>query len=194
MSLVVQKYGGTSVGDASRIRSVAGRVAARRRSGDSIVVIVSAMGHTTDELIRLSSEVSPHHHPREMDMLLTAGERISMALLAMAIRDEGIEAVSLTGSQAGILTDTSHGHAKIREIKPSRVVEGLDLGKVVIVAGFQGVSPDTKGDHDPRPWRIGCHRRRDGGGPRRGRLRDLHRCRRGVHFRPADRARRQETR
>lgn len=108
------------------------------------MVIVSAMGHSTDELIRLSSEVSPHHHPREMDMLLTAGERISMALLAMAIRDEGIEAMSLTGSQAGILTDTSHGHAKIREIKPSRVVEALDAGKVVIVAGFQGVSHDTK--------------------------------------------------
>ena len=144
MSLVVQKYGGTSVGDASRIRAVAGRVAERRRSGDSVVVIVSAMGHTTDELIRLSSEISPHHHPREMDMLLTAGERIAMALLAMAIRDEGVEAMSLTGSQAGILTDTSHGHAKIRDIKAFRVVEGLEAGKVVIVAGFQGVSPDTK--------------------------------------------------
>ena len=144
MSLVVQKYGGTSVGDASRIRAVAGRVAERRRSGDSVVVIVSAMGHTTDELIRLSSEISPHHHPREMDMLLTAGERIAMALLAMAIRDEGVEAMSLTGSQAGILTDTSHGHAKIRDIKAFRVVEGLEEGKVVIVAGFQGVSPDTK--------------------------------------------------
>jgi len=144
MSLVVQKYGGTSVGDASRIRAVAGRVAERRRSGDSVVVIVSAMGHTTDELIRLSSEISPHHHPREMDMLLTAGERIAMALLAMAIRDEGVEAMSLTGSQAGILTDTSHGHAKIRDIKAFRVIEGLEEGKVVIVAGFQGVSPDTK--------------------------------------------------
>jgi aspartate kinase len=144
MPLVVQKYGGTSVGDATRIRAVAKRVAERRRSGDSVVVIVSAMGHTTDELIRLSSEVSPHHHPREMDMLLTAGERIAMALLAMAIRDEGVEAMSLTGSQAGILTDTSHGQAKIREIKPMRVVEGIESGKVVIVAGFQGVSPDTK--------------------------------------------------
>jgi aspartate kinase len=143
MSLVVQKYGGTSVGDASRIRAVARRVAQRRRSGDRVVVIVSAMGHTTDELIRLSREVSAAHHPREMDMLLTAGERISMALLAMAIRDEGVEAMSLTGSQAGILTDTSHGQAKIRDIKAFRVEEGLDAGKVVIVAGFQGVSPDT---------------------------------------------------
>ena len=143
MPLVVQKYGGTSVGDASRIRAVAQRVAARRRSGDGVVVIVSAMGHTTDELIRLSREVSEHLHPREMDMLLTAGERISMALLAMAIRDEGVEAMSLTGSQAGILTDTSHGQAKIRDIKAFRVEEGLAAGKVVIVAGFQGVSPDT---------------------------------------------------
>jgi aspartate kinase len=144
MPLVVQKYGGTSVGDAGRISSVARRVAERRRSGDSVVVIVSAMGHTTDELIRLAAAVSPNHHPREMDMLLTAGERIAMALLAMAIRDQGIEAMSLTGSQAGILTDTSHGQAKIRDIKPMRVAEGIDAGKVVIVAGFQGVSPDTK--------------------------------------------------
>ncbi|MFH1104374.1 MAG: aspartate kinase [Actinomycetota bacterium] len=143
MSLVVQKYGGTSVGDASRIRAVAQRVAARKRLGDRVVVIVSAMGDTTDELIRLSREVSDRHHPREMDVLLTAGERISMALLAMAIRDEGVEAMSLTGSQAGILTDTSHGQAKIRDIKAFRVEEGLEAGKVVIVAGFQGVSPDT---------------------------------------------------
>lgn len=143
MPLVVQKYGGTSVGDAARIRAVAQRVAARRLSGDRVVVIVSAMGNTTDELIRLARDVSDRHHPREMDMLLTAGERISMALLAMAIRDEGVEAMSLTGSQAGILTDTSHGQAKIRDIKAFRVEEGLDAGRVVIVAGFQGVSPDT---------------------------------------------------
>ena len=143
MPLVVQKYGGTSVGDASRIRNVARRVAERKRSGDRVVVIVSAMGRTTDDLIRLSREVSDKHHPRELDMLLTAGERISMALLAMAIRDEGVEAMSLTGSQAGILTDTSHGQAKIRDIKAFRVEEGLEAGKVVIVAGFQGVSPDT---------------------------------------------------
>jgi len=143
MSLVVQKYGGTSVGDASRIRAVASRVAARRMAGDRVVVIVSAMGHTTDELIRLAREVSDQHHPREMDMLLTAGERIAMALLAMAIRDQGVEAMSLTGSQAGILTDTSHGQAKIRDIKAFRVEQGLEEGKVVIVAGFQGVSPDT---------------------------------------------------
>ena len=144
MPLVVQKYGGTSVGDAARITAVARRVAERRRSGDSLVVIVSAMGHTTDELVRLAGEVSPQDHPREMDMLLTAGERISMALLAMAIRDQGIEAMSLTGSQAGILTDTSHGQAKITDIRPVRVIEAIDAGKVAIVAGFQGVSSDTK--------------------------------------------------
>jgi len=144
MSLVVQKYGGTSVGDASRIRNVAARVAARHKTGDDVVVIVSAMGDTTDDLLRLSTEVSSNDHPRETDMLLTAGERVSMALLAMAIQDLGVEAMSLTGSQAGILTDTTHGGAKIRDIRPFRVREALDAGRVVIVAGFQGVSPDTK--------------------------------------------------
>ena len=144
MSLVVQKYGGTSVGDASRIRDVAARVAARRKAGDDVVVIVSAMGDTTDDLLRLSTEVSGNEHPREMDMLLTAGERVSMALLAMAIQDLDVEALSFTGSQAGILTDTTHGGAKIRDIRPFRVTEALDAGQVVIVAGFQGVSPDTK--------------------------------------------------
>ncbi|HSM02399.1 MAG TPA: aspartate kinase [Acidimicrobiia bacterium] len=144
MALVVQKYGGTSVGDPSRIRAVADRVARRRQSGDSVVVIVSAMGHSTDELIRMAREVTANHHPREMDMLLTAGERISMALLAMAIRDHGVEAMSLTGSQAGILTDMIHGQARIRDIRAFRVEEGLADGKVVIVAGFQGVNPDTK--------------------------------------------------
>ena len=144
MPLVVQKYGGTSVGDPERIRAVAKRVAARHRAGDSVVVIISAMGHTTDELIRMAGEVSDTPHPRAMDMLLTAGERISMALLEMAIRDQGVEALSLTGSQAGILTDIAHGAAKIRDIKPFRVQEGLDAGKVMIVAGFQGVNPDTK--------------------------------------------------
>jgi aspartate kinase len=144
MPLVVQKYGGTSVGDASRIRAVAERVVARHRSGDSIVVIVSAMGHTTDELLRMAGEICDRPHPRALDMLLTAGERISMALLEMAIRDQGVEALSLTGSQAGILTDMFHGQAKIRDIRAFRVEEGLAGGKVMIVAGFQGVNPDTK--------------------------------------------------
>jgi aspartate kinase len=143
-SLVVHKYGGTSVADADRIRAVARRVADARKAGSGVVVVVSAMGHTTDELLGLAAEVSPHHHPRELDMLLTAGERVSMALLAMAIADEGVEALSLTGSQAGILTDTEHGRAKITDIRAFRVEEALADGKVVIVAGFQGVSPDTK--------------------------------------------------
>ena len=144
MALIVQKYGGTSVGDAGKIKAVAARVVATKQAGNGVVVIVSAMGDSTDRLIELANEVSPTRHPREMDMLLTAGERISMALLAMAIQDLGVEAMSLTGSQAGILTDTSHGQAKIRDIRATRVREGLDLGRVVIVAGFQGVSPDTK--------------------------------------------------
>jgi aspartate kinase len=144
MALVVQKYGGTSVADAQRIRSVARRVAGRHRAGDRVVVVVSAMGGSTDDLISLAHEVSPDPHPREMDMLITAGERVSMALLAMAIRDEGVSAMSLTGSQAGILTDTHHGEARIEKITPFRVQDGLDAGRVVIVAGFQGVSPDTK--------------------------------------------------
>ena len=144
MALIVQKYGGTSVGDADRIRAVADRVAETYKAGNQVVVVVSAMGDSTDRLVELAAAVSGGRHPREMDMLLTAGERISMALLAMAIRDHGVEAMSLTGSQAGILTDTSHGEAKIRDIRAIRVREGLDLGRVVIVAGFQGVSPDTK--------------------------------------------------
>jgi aspartate kinase len=144
MTAIVQKYGGTSVMDTERIRAVAARVARTRRAGHDVVVIVSAMGHTTDQFLRLCREVSPNQHPREMDMLLTAGERISMALLAMAIRDLGLEAVSLTGSQAGILTDTVHGRAEIQDVRAFRVKEHLDRGDVVIVAGFQGVSASSK--------------------------------------------------
>ncbi len=144
MALIVQKYGGTSVGDAERIRSVARRVARLRRDGDDVVVVVSAMGDSTDSLIALAADVSHDPHPREMDMLLTAGERISMALLAMAIRDQGLDAISLTGSQAGILTDAVHGRAKIQAVRGDRVREGIESGAVVIVAGFQGVAPDTK--------------------------------------------------
>jgi aspartate kinase len=144
MAAIVQKYGGTSVADVERIRAVARRVAQTRRAGYDVVVIVSAMGQSTDEFIRLSRQVSPNEHPREMDMLLTAGERISLALLAMAIRDLGLEAVSLTGSQAGILTDTVHGRAEIQDVRAFRVREHLDQGHVVIVAGFQGVSASNK--------------------------------------------------
>lgn len=144
MALIVQKFGGTSVGDPERIRRVAKRIADTRRAGNEVIVVVSAMGKSTDDLIALADAVSDAPPAREMDMLLTAGERISMALVAMALHDEAVEAVSLTGSQAGILTDNEHGSAKITEIRGDRIRNSLDDGKVVIVAGFQGVSPDTK--------------------------------------------------
>ena len=144
MGLLVQKYGGTSVGSPERIQQVADRIVRTRRSGTELVVVVSAMGDTTDDLIDLAKKVSPEEHPREMDMLLTAGERISMALVAMAVRDRGQEAVSFTGSQSGIVTDTSHTRAKIVEIRAERIREELAKGRVVIVAGFQGVSRDRE--------------------------------------------------
>ncbi len=144
MALYVQKFGGTSVGTAERIKNVARRVVETAAAGHKVCVVVSAMGKTTDELIDLAHELSPDPSRREMDMLLTAGERISMALLSIAIIELGHEAVSFTGSQAGILTDTVHGKARILEITPTRVVEALNDGKVAIVAGFQGVS--TKKD------------------------------------------------
>lgn len=143
--LIVQKYGGTSVGSPERLREVARRVVAAKKQGHRLVVVVSAMGDTTDDLVQLAADVVEHDgaaqkHPREMDMLLTAGERISMALLAMAIREDGEKAVSLTGSQAAIITDDSHTTARITEIKADRVRAALDEDSVVIVAGFQGVS------------------------------------------------------
>ncbi len=144
MALIVQKYGGTSVADADRIRNVARRVAETYRAGNQVVVVVSAMGKSTDELIALAGRVSERSHPREMDMLLTAGERISMALCAMALEDLGVPAVSFTGSQAGILTTSVHGQAEIIDIRADRVRQGVDDGKVVIVAGFQGVDPHSK--------------------------------------------------
>lgn len=144
MALVVQKFGGTSLADADRIRRVAERVIESREEGNQIVAVVSAMGTTTDDLVDLAAAVSEGSHPREMDMLLTAGERVSMALVAMAIEDHGVPAVSFTGSQAGILTTAAHGEAEIVDITPFRVRDALDEGKVVIVAGFQGVSPDSK--------------------------------------------------
>ncbi len=140
MALVVQKYGGTSVADPERIKAVADHIARTRRAGDDVVVTVSAMGKSTDDLLRLAREVSNRPNLRELDMLLTAGERISMALLSMAVCDLGVPAVSFTGSQAGIVTDTEHGRAKIVEVKGDRIREALKDGKVAIVAGFQGVS------------------------------------------------------
>ena len=141
---MVQKYGGTSVADSSRIKQVADRVRDSRDAGYDLVVVVSAMGATTDVLAALASEITSSPTPREMDMLLTAGERITMALLAMALHDRGIDAVSYTGSQAGILTDSSHGEARITRITGERVKESLASGKVVIVAGFQGVDPESR--------------------------------------------------
>ncbi len=144
MGLVVQKYGGSSVADAEGIKRVAKRIVDAKKSGHQVVVVVSAMGDTTDELIDLAEQVSPIPAGREFDMLLTAGERISMALLAMAIKNLGHQARSYTGSQAGVITDSSHGKARIIDITPGRIRSALDEGAIVIVAGFQGVSQDTK--------------------------------------------------
>jgi len=141
MGLIVQKYGGSSVADAEGMKRVAARIVAAKKDGNQVVVVVSAMGDTTDELIDLAKQITPMPTGRELDMLLTAGERISMALLAMALEDMGVPAVSFTGSQAGILTDDRHASARIVEVRPVRVWEELDRGRVVIVAGFQGVSP-----------------------------------------------------
>ena len=144
MALVVQKYGGSSVADADGIKRVAQRIVATRKAGHSVVVVVSAMGDTTDELRDLANQVSPLPPGRELDMLLTAGERISMALLAMAIANLGLEGRSFTGSQAGVITDSAHGKARIIDVTPGRIRGALDVGAIPIVAGFQGVSQDTK--------------------------------------------------
>jgi aspartate kinase len=137
------KFGGSSVADPDKIRHVARRLVEARERGVCVVGTISAMGKTTDTLLELAGQVSPHPHPRELDMLLSTGERVSCALVAMAIHDLGQEAVSFTGSQAGILTDSVHTRAKIRQITPVRVLEALDKGKIVLVAGFQGFSRDT---------------------------------------------------
>ncbi|MBD0021955.1 aspartate kinase [Gordonia pseudamarae] len=144
MALVVQKYGGSSVATAERIRRVAERIVETKKQGNDVVVVVSAMGDTTDELLDLAQQVNPAPPAREMDMLLTSGERISNALVAMAIASLGAQAQSFTGSQAGVITTSSHGKAKIIDVTPGRVRSALDEGKIVLVAGFQGVSQDTK--------------------------------------------------
>ena len=144
MALVVQKYGGSSVADADGIKRVAQRIVSTRKAGDHVVVVVSAMGDTTDELIDLANRVSPLPPGRELDMLLTAGERISMALLAMAIASLGLEAQSFTGSQAGVITDSTHGKARIIDVTPGRIATSLEGGAIPIVAGFQGVSQTSK--------------------------------------------------
>jgi aspartate kinase len=141
--LVVMKFGGSSVADTEKIKEVARRLVRAHEAGRRVVGVLSAMGDTTDELIRLAGEISPSPHPREYDMLISVGERISNSLCAMAVHDLGHEAISLTGSQAGIVTDTVHGKAKIAEIRATRINDALDAGKIVLVAGFQGVSADS---------------------------------------------------
>ena len=144
MGLIVQKYGGSSVADAEWMKRVAARIVASKKAGNQVVVVVSAMGDTTDELIELANAVTPIPQGRELDMLLTAGERISMALLAMAINNLGFEARSFTGSQAGVITNSVHGKARIIDVTPGRIQEAIDEGAIAIVAGFQGISQDTK--------------------------------------------------
>jgi aspartate kinase len=140
VSIIVQKYGGTSVGSVERIQAVADRVVQAREAGNDVVVVVSAMGDTTDDLMQMAHLIAPMPDPRELDMLLTAGERIAMSLLGIAINARGCKAASYTGSQAGIMTDTQHGSAKIVEIRPKRIIEALQSGVVVVLAGFQGLS------------------------------------------------------
>ena len=144
MGLIVQKFGGSSVADAEGMKRVAARIVATKKAGNQVVVVVSAMGDTTDELIELANAVTPIPQGRELDMLLTAGERISMAVLAMAINNLGFEALSFTGSQAGVITDSVHGKARIIDVTPGRIREAIVSGAIAIVAGFQGISQDTK--------------------------------------------------
>ncbi len=144
MGIVVQKYGGSSVSDAAAVKRVAQRIVRTVQAGNKVCVVVSAMGDTTDELLDLAEQVTPTPPGRELDMLLTAGERISMAVLAMAIANLGHEARSFTGSQAGVITDSSHGRARIIDVTPGRISDAMDAGAIAIVAGFQGVSQDTK--------------------------------------------------
>ena len=144
MALIVQKFGGSSLTDAESVKRVAKRIVDTRRAGNEVVVAVSAMGDTTDELLDLAAECTPIPAPRELDMLLTAGERISMALLAMTIKGMGAEALSFTGSQAGMITTSDHGSAKIVDVTPGRVLEALEQGAIAIVAGFQGFSRDSR--------------------------------------------------
>ena len=144
MALIVQKYGGSSVGDADKIKHVAKRVIDTQKAGNQVVVVVSAMGDTTDELMDLAQQVTDNPSPRELDMLLTSGERISMALLSLAINAAGASSRSFTGSQAGIVTDAKHGNARIAEVTPDRIQEALNEGDIAIVAGFQGFNRETR--------------------------------------------------
>src|SRR5271156_3173507 len=142
--IIVQKYGGACLETPAKIRAVASSLADLHSRGHRVVAIVSAMGKTTDELVKMAYQVSPHPNRRELDMLLTTGERISMSLVSMALSDLGVPAISFTGSQAGVMTDDSHSSARILDVRPIRVREELDRGRIVVLAGFQGVNPVTK--------------------------------------------------
>ena len=190
MALVVQKYGGSSVSDAERIRRVAERIVETKKQGNDVVVVVSAMGDTTDDLLDLARQVCPAPPAREMDMLLTAGERISNALVAMAIESLGAQARSFTGSQAGVITTGTHGNAKIIDVTPGRLRSGARRGPDRPGRRLPGRQPGQQGRHDARPRRLGHHRRRAGRRAEGRRLRDLHRRRRHLHRRPAHRAQR----
>ena len=181
------KFGGTSVADAERIKRAARRIVEKREAGKRVVAVLSARGKTTDELIAMAEEVSPTPDPREMDMLLSTGERISCALCAMAINDLGHRAISLTGSQAGIVTDTSHTKARILDVRADRIREALNDDLIVLVAGLPGRLDQPRRDH-ARARRLGHHRGRAGRGDRRRGVRDLHRRGRRVHRRSAHRA------
>jgi len=189
MSLIVQKYGGTSVANPERIQSVAQRVAAYRAKGDQVVVVVSAMSGVTDSLIQMARKIMPLPSEREMDMLLSTGEQTTIALTAIALHALGVPAVSLTGAQAGIVTDGVHSKARIKNITPKQIRALLDQGQVVIVAGFQGQTMEgqitTLG-----PGRIGPHRHRPGRRPQGRPLPDLHRRGRRLYRRPAHCSRR----
>jgi len=188
--LVVQKYGGSSLADADRIRHVARRIARERSSGSDLVVVVSAMGDTTDHLLELAADITDDPDPREMDLLLATGEHMSGTLVAMALQAIGVPAISLTGAQAGIRTDSSHGRARIANVDPARVQAEITAGKVVIVAGFQGATDGShrsgevttlgRGGSDTTAVALAARLGAD-------RLRDLHRCRGHLHRRPARR-------
>jgi aspartate kinase len=163
MAIIVKKFGGTSLGSIELIRNIARRIALEAGKGDSLVLVVSAMAKTTDELINLAYQISEHPSRRELDMLLTAGERISMSLLSLALQEEGYSSISFTGSQSGIITDERHGNARILNVNAFRIKEELDKGKIVIVAGFQGVSQSKeittlgRGGSDTSAVALACY-------------------------------------
>ncbi|MGL3209212.1 amino acid kinase family protein [Bradyrhizobium sp. BR 1433] len=170
--IIVQKYGGVCLETPARIRAAASSVADLHGRGHRVVAIVSAMGKTTDELVRMAYQVSPHPNRRELDMLLTTGERISMSLMSMALSDLGVPAISFTGSQAGVMTDGSHSSARILDVRPIRVREELDRGRIVVFGGLSGREPADQGNHDAWPRWQRYHRGRHGCGAQGGVLRD----------------------